>query len=346
MDPKRPVVHPTLGVSDIWPSIVTAVPATVVTDSIWDELSHLAPTIPGPVVGFERALDDPRLTEWGFPLPRWQRTVAISNPSPQCQHVRTLARIWLTDPELNGLCDLQMHTWDISDGRSDTPCVFLRVDSRAAGTTGEPAWKRMLRCYASALRAQQPLVIGLSAREVADRLEDAAASTPLSDVSSVGIYLGRPGCPIRLTIRAQARPWADHPIWATVDEVVQEAKWHVRNVIVALPPGTDPGDTWHVPLLVDRSARPGAALLPLLRALIAKGLTTMELADAVANFDVRSPLPLHNPTLDAVPAVATLWTAPERIKVVVEPGRWRSAKVDLLARVIWRNVAGEVFVDH
>jgi hypothetical protein len=252
----------------------------------------------------------------------------------------------LTDPDLNRLCDLQMYTWDIDDGRVGTPCVFLRVDSRVCDSTHEPAWKVMIRSYATALRAEQPLVAGLSAGELADRLEDAAESTPLSDVSSVGIYLGRPGCPIRLTIRADLRPWADHPIWATVDEVVDEAAWEAGHVIVALPAGADPGDTWHVPLLVDRSPKPAAALLPLLRSLIARNLTTPELANAMAHFDVRTALPLHHAMLDGVPALATLWASPERIKVVVQPGQWRSAKIDLLARVIWRDISGKVFIDH
>jgi hypothetical protein len=38
--------------------------------------------------------------------------------------------------------------------------------------------------------------------------------------------------------------------------------------------------------------------------------------------------------------------APERIKVVVDPTGWCSAKVDFLARVIWRSVYGQVLVDH
>ena len=57
-------------------------------------------------------------------------------------------------------------------------------------------------------------------------------------------------------------------------------------------------------------------------------------------------LPLADPTLDGVPASATLWAAPERIKVVVDPTGWRSAKVDFLARVIWRSATGHVLVDH
>jgi hypothetical protein len=47
-----------------------------------------------------------------------------------------------------------------------------------------------------------------------------------------------------------------------------------------------------------------------------------------------------------MPATATLWVAPERIKVVVDSTGWRSAKVDFLARVIWRSMTGRVLVDH
>jgi hypothetical protein len=346
MSRERPVVRPELSVGEMWSAITAAIPSTVLDDSIWDELSPLASVVPGPVVGFERSIDDPRLTEWGFPLPRWQRTNALSNPDPHSNHVGTLARIWLTDTDLNRLCDLQMHTWDIGDEGINTPCVFLRVDSRVASGVGESAWKAMIRGYATALRAERSCVAGLSPKELADRMEDAVASTPLSDVSSVGIYLGRPGCPVRLTIRADVRPWADHPIWTTVDEVVQEAGWNSRNAIVAVPPGADPGNIWHVPLLVDRRTKPAAALLPLLRALITRNLATSELVDAMANFDVRAALPLHNATLDGVPALATLWASPERIKVVVQPGEWRSAKIDLLARVIWRDISGRVFINH
>lgn len=346
MDSNRPVVHPIVGVGDLWPAVAAATPSAVVDAAIWESLAGVAAAIPGPVVGFERPIDDPNLSEWGFPLPRWQRTNALANDHAAIGHVRTLARVWLTSSTLDEFCDLQMHTWDIADGHSGTPCVFLRVDGRAPHTSAAPAWKVMLREYARALRGAEPLLDELSATELADRLEDTATATPLGEVSSVGIYLGRPGCPIRLTVRADARPWPDHPIWATVDEVVHEAQWPQHHVIVAFAPGDDPGNTWHVPLLVDRRARPAEALRPLLRALIARGLTSPDLAEAIATFDVRDTLPLQNPTLDGMPALATLWVAPERIKVVVEPGLWRSAKVDLLARVIWRDIAGRVFVDH
>ena len=66
----------------------------------------------------------------------------------------------------------------------------------------------------------------------------------------------------------------------------------------------------------------------------------------LASFDVRCPLPLTVPTLDEVPATATLWVAPERVKLVVDPIGWRSAKVDFLARVIWRSRSGRVLVDR
>ena len=115
---------------------------------------------------------------------------------------------------------------------------------------------------------------------------------------------------------------------------------------MAFASGADPGDTWHVPLLVDRRPRPAEALRPLLAALVDRGLATTDSADAIAGYDVRRALPLAAPTLDGVPASATLWAAPERIKVVVDPPGWRSAKVDFLARVIWRSVTGQVLVDH
>ncbi len=117
-------------------------------------------------------------------------------------------------------------------------------------------------------------------------------------------------------------------------------------MIVAFAPGADPGDTWHVPLIVDRRPRPAEALAPVLAALVDRGLATTIDASVLAAFDVRYPLPLAVPTLDGVPATATLWVAPERIKVVVDPTGWRSAKVDFLARVIWRSMTGRVLVDH
>ena len=124
------------------------------------------------------------------------------------------------------------------------------------------------------------------------------------------------------------------------------AKWNPERVIVAFAPGADPGDTWHVPLLVDRCPRPAAALAPLLAALVDRGLATTNDASVLAAFDVRCPLPLTLPTLDGVPATAILWVAPERIKVVVDSTSWRSAKFDFLARVIWRSMTGRVLVDH
>jgi hypothetical protein len=295
--------------------------------------------LPGPVVGWERPLDDPQPSEWGFPLPRWQRAAALADDHPHAAHVAPLVRAWVDHPGLDVHCDLQMHTWDIVDGISATPCVFLRVDPRGN-------WKAMVRGYATALRHQGHVTDSLAWSDVADRLEEAAATTPLTEVSSVGVYLGRPGCPIRLTMRAHLRPHPDHAVWARVDEVVSDAEWSPDHVIVAFAPGSDPGDTWHVPLLVDRRPRPAAALRPLLAALVDRGLTQAGAASALAAFDVRRPLPLPGATLDGVPATATLWVAPERIKVVVDARGWRSAKVDFLARVVWRSITGAVLVDH
>lgn len=319
--------------------LVNLTPAEVIAPATWQSLAPYLRALPGPVVGFERPVNDPRPGEWGFPLPRWQRATALTIDHPHASHVAPLVRAWLDQPSLNALCDLQMHTWDIVDGRSATPCVFLRVDRRGD-------WKSMVRGYASALRNQGHVTADLTWNDVADRLEETAATTPVGNVSSIGIYLGRPHCPIRLTVRASLRPHSDHPAWAHVDEVVAAAKWNAHHVIVAFAPGADPGDTWHVPLLVDRRPRPSEALAPLLAALVDRGLATTNDAFVLASFDARCPLPLTVPTLDGVPATATLWVAPERIKVVVDPTGWRSAKVDFLARVIWRSMTGRVLVDH
>jgi len=339
MSVTRARVNPELTVGDLWPHLVNLTPAEVIEPATWQSLAPLVPAIPGPVVGFERPVNDPRPGEFGFPLPRWQRAHALAIDHPHASHVAPLVRAWMVQPGLDALCDLQMHTWDIVDGRSATPCVFLRVDPRGD-------WKTMVRGYASALRNQGHVTADLTWSDVADRLEEAAATTPVRDVSSIGVYLGRPNCPIRLTVRAGLRPFSDHPAWVHVDEVVAAAKWMPERVIVAFAPGADPGDTWHVPLLVDRRPRPAEVLAPLLDALVDRGLATTNDASVLAAFDARCPLPLTAATLDGVPATATLWVAPERIKVVVDPTGWCSAKVDFLARVIWRSVYGQVLVDH
>lgn len=339
MSVTRTRVNPELTVSDLWPYLVNLTPSEVIAPATWQSLAPYLRALPGPVVGFERPVNDPRPGEWGFPLPRWQRATALTIDHPHASHVAPLVRAWLDQPSPDALCDLQMHTWDIVDGRSATPCVFLRVDRRGD-------WKSMVRGYASALRNQGHVTADLTWNDVADRLEETAATTPVGNVSSIGIYLGRPHCPIRLTVRASLRPHSDHPAWAHVDEVVAAAKWNAHHVIVAFAPGAEPGDTWHVPLLVDRRPRPSEALAPLLAALVDRGLATTNDAFVLASFDARCPLPLTVPTLDGVPATATLWVAPERIKVVVDPTGWRSAKVDFLARVIWRSMTGRVLVDH
>lgn len=341
----RAHVDPEPTIAEVWPLLAQVTPPDVMAPDAWMSLAPLVATIPGPVVGFERSVRQASPTEWGFPLPRWQRATALALDHPAAAHIRTLARAWANHPGLDALCDLQMHTWDIVDGVSTTPCAFLRVDHRAGSGT-DSRWKQMVRGYAAALRHEGALMPGLSWADVADRLEDAADTTPLTDVGSVGVYLGRPGCPVRLTVPASKRPHADHPGWVTVDEVVAATRWPVDRVIVAFAPGTDPGDTWNVPLPVDRHPRPAQALVPLLAALVERGLATTADAQAIGAFDVRRTLPLANPTLDGVPATATLWVAPERIKVVVDPTGWRSAKLDFLGRVIWRSVTGQVLVDH
>ena len=339
MSVTRARVNPVLTVGDLWPHLVNLTSSEVIAPETWQSLAPLVPALPGPVVLFERPVNDSRPGEWGFPLPRWQRVTALAIDHPHASHVTPLVRAWMDHPGLDALCDLQMHTWDIVDGRSATPCVFLRVDPRGD-------WKSMVRGYAAALRNQGPVTSDLTWSDVADRLEETAATTPIRYVSSIGIYLGRPNCPVRLTVHASLRPHSDHPAWAQVDEVVAAAKWNPERVIVAFAPGADPGDTWHVPLLVDRCPRPAAALAPLLAALVDRGLATTNDASVLAAFDVRCPLPLTLPTLDGVPATAILWVAPERIKVVVDSTSWRSAKFDFLARVIWRSMTGRVLVDH
>ena len=335
----RPRVSPEPTVGDLWPHLAAFTPPTVVTPQAWSDLAPWVSAVPGPVVGWERPIDDSRPSEWGFPLPRWQRAAALDIDHPHASHVAPLVRAWVDHPGLDRLCDLQMHTWDIVDYASATPCVFLRVAPSAD-------WKAMVRGYADALRDHGRVTVGLGWSDVADRLEETAATTPLTNVGSVGVYLGRPDCPVRLTVRARPRPYPDHPTWARVDEVAAAAEWMHDHVIVAFAPGEEPGDTWHVPLLVDRRPRPADTLRPLLAALVDRGLATSESAAAIAGYDVRHPLPLADPTLDGVPASATVWAAPERIKVVVDPTGWRSAKVDFLARVIWRSAAGHVLVDH
>jgi hypothetical protein len=339
MSGTRARVDPELTVGDLWPHLVNLTPSEVIAPATWQSLAPLVRALPGPVVGFERPVNDSRPGEWGFPLPRWQRTAALAIDHPHASHVAPLVRAWMDHPGLDALCDLQMHTWDILNGISATPCVFLRVDP-----CGD--WKSMVRGYASALRNQGHVTSDLTWSDVADRLEETAATTPIRHVSSIGVYLGRPNCPIRLTVHASLRPHSDHPTWAHVDEVVAAAEWKPEQVIVAFAPGADPGDTWHVPLLVDRRPRPSEALASLLAALVDRGFATTNDALVLASFDVRCPLPLTFPTLDGVPATATLWVAPERIKVVVDPTGWRSAKVDFLARVIWRSMTGRVLVDH
>ena len=339
MSGTRARVNPEPTVGDLWPPLVNLTPSEVIAPATWQSLAPLVRSIPGPVVGFERPVNDPRPGEWGFPLPRWQRVNALAIDHPHASHVAPLVRAWMNHPGLDALCDLQMHTWDIVDGRSATPCVFLRVDRRGD-------WKSMVRGYASALRTQGNVTADLTWSDVADRLEETASTTPIRHVSSIGVYLGRPNCPIRLTVHASLRPHSDHPTWAHVDEVVAAAEWKPEQVIVAFAPGADPGDTWHVPLLVDRRPRPSEALASLLAALVDRGLATTNDALVLASFDLRCPLPLTFPTLDGVPATATLWVAPERIKVVVDSTGWRSAKVDFLARVIWRSMTGRVLVDH
>lgn len=341
----RPRVNPEPTIAELWPLLAQVTPPDVMAPEAWASLGPLVAALPGPVVGFERSVQQTSPTEWGFPLPRWQRRAALALEHPAAAHIRTLARVWADDPALDALCDLQMHTWDIVDGVSTTPCVFLRVDQRAGSGTGS-GWKQMVRGYAAALRCEGSLLPGVSWADVADRLEEAADTTPLTDVGSVGVYLGRPGCPVRLTVPASARPHADHPVWNVVDDVVAAARWPLGRAIVAFAPGADPGDSWNVPLLVDRHPRPAQALGPLLTALVERGLTTVEDARAIGAFDVRRALPLTDPTLDGVPATATLWVAPERIKVVVDPTGWRSAKLDFLGRVVWRSVTGRVLVDH
>lgn len=336
---SRPRVSPEPTVGDLWPHLTDLTPPAVMAPQAWGDLAPLVSALPGPVVGWERPLDDPRPSEWGFPLPRWQRAAALGIDHPHASHVAPLVRAWVDHPELDPLCDLQMHTWDIVDGASATPCVFLRVDPSAD-------WKAMVRGYATALRDQGHVTDTLAWSDVADRLEETAVTTPLTHVASVGIYLGRPDCPVRLTVHARLRPYPDHPTWGRVDEVVAAAEWRPENVIVAFASGADPGDAWHVPLLVDRRPRPAEALRPLLAALVERGLATTDSAAAIAGYDVRRSLPLDDPTLDGVPASATVWAAPERIKVVVDPTGWRTAKADFLARVIWRSATGEVLLDH
>lgn len=339
MSATRARVNPELTVGDLWPHLVNLTPSEVIAPSTWQSLAPLVKALPGPVVGFERPVNDPRPGEWGFPLPRWQRATALAIDHPHASHVAPLVRAWMNHPGLDALCDLQMHTWDIVDGKSATPCVFLRVDRRGD-------WKSMVRGYASALRNQGNVTSDLAWNDVADRLEETAATTSIRDVSSIGIYLGRPNCPVRLTVHAILRPHSDHPAWEHVDEVVAAAKWKPEHVIVAFAPGADPGGTWHVPLLVDRLPRPCEALAPLLAALVDRGLATSNDALVLSSFDERRPLQLSDSTLDGVPAAVTLWVAPERIKVVVDSTGWRSAKVDFLARVIWRSMTGRVLVDH
>lgn len=340
--------HPQPAVADLWPALAELVPPGVIDPRTWTSLAPLVTALPGPVVGFERPIDDTHASEWGFPLPRWQRANALMLEDELTAHVTPLVRAWSEHGDLDRLCDLQMYTWDIVDGDPArlTPCVFLRVDRQASEMAVGPAWKQMLRGYASALRGAGRITEGIAWSDVSDRLEEAAGATPLDDVASVGVYLGRPGCPIRLTVRAATRPWPDHPAWTHVDEVVRVAGRDPRGAIVAFAPGDDPGDTWHVPVLVDRSPQPADALRPLLSALVDRGLSTGAAADAIAQFDVRRPLNLAHPTLDGVPATATLWAAPERVKVTVDATGWRGAKVDLLARVIWRSVTGDVLIDH
>jgi len=342
MPAQRPVPSPQVTADDLWPHLRELVAPEVLPPDMWDRLEPLLPAIPGPVLGFEREFDDPALTEIGLPLPRHHAGVALeaADRHPAAAHMRPFVRAWLDTPGLADLCDLQMYTWDVDADAVGAPCVFLR-----AARGGD--WREMLRSYATALHSLPDQPVGpTSSHEVAERLLDAEASTPAEGVLSVGVYLGRAGAPVRLTASVAARPWPDHPAWAQVDDVLTAARREPHPAIVAFAAGADPGDAWHVPVMLDRMPKPGEAALPLLGELVRRGLATQQQAEAAASVDVRLPLHLDSGTLGGVPATATLWWSLERIKVVVRPQGWHSAKVYMLARVIWRGVDGTVLVDH
>ena len=340
MSERRALFRPQMTVADLWPHLREVVAPDVLPGEVWDELEPLLPAIPGPVVGFERGLMGPELTEVGYPLPRWRRSEAleVAGRHPASAHLSPLVRAWCEAPGLDELCDAQFHTWDVGPDGVGSPCVFLMTRGRQ--------WRAMVRAYADHLRARPDVPIGpASAHAVADALFQAEATTRVEGIWAVGVYLGRPGCPVRLSASVADRPWPDHPAWAQVDEVLAVAQTDPQLATVAFGPGPDPGEVWHVPVRFYRSPRPGEAARPLLEELSSRGLAAHAQAQALAGVDVTRMLPLSSATLDGIPAVTALWWSLERIKVVVGPEGWRSAKADMLARVIWRTLEGRALID-
>jgi len=84
MSATRARVNPELTVGDLWPHLVNLTLSEVIAPATWQSLVPLVPALPGPVVGFERPVNDPRPGEWGFPLPRWQRATALAIHPPAC----------------------------------------------------------------------------------------------------------------------------------------------------------------------------------------------------------------------------------------------------------------------
>lgn len=311
-------------VGDYWELARANVPPELFDSASWERLRAAAAVLPGPAFLLERTLDAPRIIQFGCHIWPWRMAAVLAAESghPHAAFLAAHVRAWRpADPYLH-----LMAMWDepVADA-PPPPQVFL------AFTPDAPGWRAAVAAFADRLDAAD---VAAAWRRCAD--------APHGNVTALGVYRGRRDLPTRVTrIASGPRDWPDHPNWPAVDAIA--ALTEVRPA-VAVAPSSDPGPTWHVPVIASRHPRPHTALAPLVDALRARGLVDADTARVLARPPQMIPVP-WGATLDGEPALLRLMLSLERLKVVVERGEWVSAKACYGVRLVWRTASGRVVVE-
>ncbi|ASF46659.1 hypothetical protein [Methylovulum psychrotolerans] len=322
-----PSLYPARTASDYWELLKNYVPSDIVDSASWDRLANAAPALPGAAFGFERTLDSPAISQFGFHLWPWCMDAALACAAnmPRAAFLAPLIRAWRTTCQ-DCLPLHLMIMWDEQIGTgSAQPQVFLTF------APNQPNWQAVVR-------------------EFAGQLDDAdlaqawqrAATAPHANIVGLGVYLGRQDMPVRATVAiGPERDWNGHPNWAAVDEI---ASLSAVPPLVAVPPTLDPGLTWHVPVVARMHAKPHEALAPLVGTLLERGMVDADTALMLQQPPLMIPVP-GGATFDGQPALLRLMVSLERIKIVVADGAWLSAKICYMVRPVWRSSSGRVFVE-
>ncbi|MDO9104398.1 MAG: hypothetical protein Q7U57_05500 [Methylovulum sp.] len=323
-----PTLYPAMTASDYWELLKIHVPLDIVDSASWDRLASATPALPGAAFGFERTLDSPAISQFGFHLWPWcmDRALAIAANMPRAAFLASLIRAWRTTRQ-DRLPIHLMVMWDEGgDAGPPQPQVFLTF------APNQPDWQDVVRGFAGQLDDS----------DFAKALQG-AATAPHANIVGLGVYLGRQDMPVRTTVTVGPESnWDGHPNWTAVNEITSLA---AVPPVVAVPPTPDPGSIWHVPVVARMHAKPHEALAPLVRALLERGMLDADTALMLQQPPLMIPVP-GGATIDGQPALLRLMVSLERIKIVVANGAWLSAKVCYMVRPVWRASSGRVFVEN